>query len=153
MTLSLQPDLFFVHFLMKRPVLFFCAAVLLLLSSFTASAPVDLKTEPVRYQLTGRISDTVSTAPACGCFAFATTIEMDIITYSDTGYKGDHIVVVYTCPSMKEEEFFRVGSEHTFTVEVGNPASFGWIIMDSEKLNENSLPYELYVVDDGTGGK
>lgn len=102
---------------------------------------------PGKYLLTGRISDTVDLPPACGYFAFATAVEMEVISYSDTSYKRDHIVVIFTCPDFYDDEYFKVGQVHSVKVQDHNPASFNWAIINNGKQKENLLPYDLYVID------
>lgn len=99
------------------------------------------------FELKGRISDTVSIPPFCGHIAFAVAVRMEIISYSDTSYKQDHIVIIYTCPREMGESYFNVGQVHSVKVQDHNPASFGWAIINNGMLKENMLPYDLYVID------
>lgn len=124
------------------------SAIFIMSCSFLSAQMPSAETSSARqFILEGKISDTVSLPPFCGYIAFATVVELEISSYSDSTYESDRICVIFMCPREKGGDFFTIGRELKLVVQDKNPTQFGWAISDQEKLKQNQLAYDLWVIE------
>ncbi|MCW3084733.1 MAG: hypothetical protein JWP12_2099 [Bacteroidetes bacterium] len=104
-------------------------------------------TKGKQYYLKAKIIDTVDLPPYCGTFAFATVVEMEIISFPDALYTAKNIGVIFTCPEFYKNNFFETGKVYELKVADKNPASFDWMILNEKKLEKYKLTNNWWVVD------
>lgn len=98
-----------------------------------------------QYQLKGNIIRTVRKAPHCGVMAWATVVEFEIITYSDSSYTKDSIGVIVRCPEFYKKGFFVVGDTYQVSLIDQNTANFSWSMLNEASLDKYDLKKPLYV--------
>lgn len=99
-----------------------------------------------QYTLKGKIVSRVYLPAGCGIFAWATVVEMQIISYSDSAYTGKRIGVIFTCPREYGKNFFQIGKVYDVQVADQNQASFGWTFNNAEVLKKYKTAYQPWVI-------
>ena len=98
------------------------------------------------YILTGEIIHNFALPAHCGVIAWGTVIEFKITSFTDTKYTAKEIGIVFTCPEFYGPDFFRTGGKYEVQLSDENQASFGWVIINEDKLNQYSPGYIPYAI-------
>ena len=121
--------------------------ILLIFLPLKLSAQAE-KLKGEKYHLKGKLIREMDHISACGYFAFAHVIEMEILEFSDSTYSQKSIPVIVTCPDFYSEDFFKVGNIYELNLADENQANFGWTISDGNKLREKyNLRCDLWVLE------
>jgi hypothetical protein len=100
-----------------------------------------------QYALKGKIINRVTLPPGCGIMAWATVVELEIISFSDSSYTDKKIGVIFTCPREYGSSFFKVGNSCDIQVADQNQAAFNWTFNNAAVLKKYKTAYWPYVLE------
>ncbi|HEX4957495.1 MAG TPA: hypothetical protein VFV46_04905 [Lacibacter sp.] len=98
-----------------------------------------------KFVLIGKILNQVKHKQKCGVIAWATVVEFEIRKIAGMEYQNKTIGIISTCPEIYED-ILKPNTMYEVDFSDTNQANFSWVILKSELLKNNSLPFEPYLI-------
>lgn len=96
-------------------------------------------------EFTGKIVSDIELPPACGIFAFAYVIEIEVIDSPNFPHSNT-VPIIIPCPEFYGEGYFVNGQTYRFKVSDENSAEFEWSIVGEAVLQKHRLEKRLYMI-------